>query len=128
MASRLAALDPGDALRRAVGIPRTIGGVVYSAATVTEPGHVEVEAADDRVILGEVDGRHHAAAAGDGRRHRGRRHGRRRRCRISATRSGPKLLGNMMTGPLCLLARSSMQDTLAGPVVREAAIAAWRGR
>ena len=37
-----------------------------------------------------------------------------------------KLLGNMMNGPLCLLARSSMQDTLSVPVVRDAAIAAAR--
>ena len=33
-------LDPGDAVRDAVGIPRTLGGVVYSAATVDGPGHV----------------------------------------------------------------------------------------
>ena len=33
----------------------------------------------------------------------------------------PKLLGNMMNGPLCLLARSSMQDTCRAEA-REAAI------
>ncbi|WP_376094882.1 ketopantoate reductase family protein [Roseomonas sp. CCTCC AB2023176] len=49
-------LDPGGAIRRAVGVGRTIGGVVYSACTVTEPGVVFVEHARNRVILGEPDG------------------------------------------------------------------------
>ncbi|HEY1410532.1 MAG TPA: 2-dehydropantoate 2-reductase N-terminal domain-containing protein, partial [Rhodopila sp.] len=36
-------IDPGDALRRALGPGRAIGGVVYSASAVTEPGVVHVE-------------------------------------------------------------------------------------
>ena len=122
---RLPLLDPGEAVRDAVGIPRTLGGIVYSAATVTRPGHVEALAPDNRVVLGELDGamtpRLQAladaiAAGGMGGV-------------ATADIRGAvwaKLLGNMMNGPLCLLARSSMRDTLADPVVRQAAIAAAR--
>jgi 2-dehydropantoate 2-reductase len=49
-------IDPDDALRRALGPGRTIGGVVYSASVVTAPGVVEVEQPKSRVILGEPDG------------------------------------------------------------------------
>ena len=118
---RLAALDPGDALRRAIGIPRTIGGVVYSAATVTEPGVVAVETGDARVILGEVDGRITPRV----------------QAIAAAIEAGgipapvvpdirqavwQKLLGNLMTGPLCILARSCMQDTYTSAEARDAAI------
>ena len=122
---RLPLLDPGEAVRDAVGIHRTLGGIVYSAATVTRPGHVEALAPDNRVVLGELDGAMtprlqalaDAIAAGG----------------IGGVATPDirgavwaKLLGNMMNGPLCLLARSSMQDTLADPVIRQAAIAAAR--
>ena len=33
-----------------------------------------------------------------------------------------KLLGNLMTGPLCILSRSCMEDTLASPAVRDTAV------
>jgi 2-dehydropantoate 2-reductase len=49
-------IDPGDALRRALGPGRAIGGVVYSASAVTAPGVIEVEQPKSRVILGEPDG------------------------------------------------------------------------
>ncbi len=54
---RLPKLDPGDALRQAVDPARVIGGVVYSASTVTEPGVVHVENPRSRIVLGEPDGR-----------------------------------------------------------------------
>nr|MCU0984617.1 2-dehydropantoate 2-reductase [Acetobacteraceae bacterium] len=54
--TRLDALDPGGALWDGVGIGRAIGGVVYSACTVIEPGVVRVAQAKSRVILGEPDG------------------------------------------------------------------------
>jgi 2-dehydropantoate 2-reductase len=118
---RLPELDPGDALRCAVGIPRTIGGVVYSAATVVEPGTVQVEAKDGRVILGEIDGsltpRLRALAAAIAAGGMGG-------VAVPDIRAAvwAKLLGNLMTGPLCILARSCMEDTLASPAVRETAI------
>ena len=49
-------IDPGDVLRRALGPGRAIGGVVYSASAVTEPGVIVVEQPKSRVILGEPDG------------------------------------------------------------------------
>jgi 2-dehydropantoate 2-reductase len=54
--TRIAGLDPDDAVRRAIGPSRAIGGVVYSACTVTEPGVVHVEHNRNRLVLGEPDG------------------------------------------------------------------------
>jgi len=53
---RLARIDPGDALFRAIGPGRTMGGVVYSASAVIAPGVIEVEQPKSRVVLGEIDG------------------------------------------------------------------------
>jgi 2-dehydropantoate 2-reductase len=122
---RLPALDPDEALRRFVGVPRTLGAVVYSAATVVAPGVIEALASDSRVILGELDGAmtpRLAAIAGA----------------IAAGGMGgvavpdirahvwAKLLGNLMNGPLCLLSRATMQDMLADPACRAAALTAAR--
>ena len=49
-------VDPNDVLRKALGPGRAIGGVVYSASAVIEPGVIEVEQPKSRVILGEPDG------------------------------------------------------------------------
>lgn len=49
-------IDPGDAMRTALGPGRAIGGVVYSASAVTAPGIIHVEQPRSRVILGEPDG------------------------------------------------------------------------
>lgn len=49
-------IDPDNALRKALGPGRTIGGVVYSASAVTAPGVVHVEQPKSRFILGEPDG------------------------------------------------------------------------
>ena len=49
-------LDPGNALRDAVGMRRVIGGVVHSPCTVIEPGVIEVTASRSRLVLGEPDG------------------------------------------------------------------------
>ena len=49
-------VDPNDVLRKALGPNRAIGGVVYSASAVIEPGVIEVEQPKSRVILGEPDG------------------------------------------------------------------------
>jgi 2-dehydropantoate 2-reductase len=54
---RLSKVDPDDAVWRAVGPQRAIAGVVYAASTVTEPGVIELENPDSRVVLGEPDGR-----------------------------------------------------------------------
>ena len=49
-------IDPNDALRTILGPNRTIGGVVYSASAVIEPGVIDVEQPKSRFILGEPDG------------------------------------------------------------------------
>ena len=49
-------LDPAGALQHAIGVQRAIGGIVYSACTVTEPGVIHVEHARNRLVLGEPDG------------------------------------------------------------------------
>ncbi len=112
--------DPGDVLRKAVGVRRTIGSVVYSASEVLEPGLIEVESTDARLVLGEVDGVvtprvtaiSEAIAAGG----------------LAAPVSRDirrevfaKFVGNAMTGPLCILARADMATVLAEDAPRAAA-------
>lgn len=53
---RLPLLDPGDAMWRAVGPERAVGGVVYSACTVTAPGVVHVDNPRSRLVIGEPAG------------------------------------------------------------------------
>ncbi len=117
---RLPAVDPGGVLESAVGLHRTIGGVVYSAAEVVAPGVVHSEHGNIRVILGEPDGRISDRARA-----------------ISAVLEAggmpspvtpdirmevwAKLLGNLGNGPLCVLARRGVRDTFADPLLREAA-------
>jgi len=58
---RLPAIDPGGAMWDAVGPARAVGGVIYSACTVTEPGVVKVEYATNRLLMGRADGMTDAA-------------------------------------------------------------------
>lgn len=117
---RLPELDPGDAVRRAIGIGRTLGGTVYSACSVVEPGVIASEHGAIRVMLGEPDGRITPRAE-----------------RFAATLSAGgmpchvvpdirrevwiKLLGNLSSGTLCLLSGHGLRDTLADPAIAEAA-------
>lgn len=119
---RIPLLDPGAGIERDIGIQRTLGGVVYSASAVIAPGVVKSEHADIRLFLGEPDGtispRAQAIASAieaggmpcpvvDDIRHR----------------VWGKLMGNVTSGPLCILSRSDMMTTLADPAVYAAAIA-----
>ncbi len=114
--TRFPEFDPGDAIRRAVGVERTLGGVVYAASTVTAPGKILSEARDGRVILGELDGSitprltrlaDAIAAGGIGGE------------AVADIRAAvwTKLLSNLMTGPLCTLSRTPMNVMLKDPAI-----------
>lgn len=114
-------LDPGDAVREAVGLDRTLGGVVWSACTVVEPGVVRVQSESSRIVLGRPDGADspvgqriadHLKDGGMG--------GKvvpdiRRELWV-------KLLNNLTNGPICLLSRADMKTTFSEPALREAAL------
>jgi 2-dehydropantoate 2-reductase len=117
---RLPEADPGGALERAIGIHRTIGGVVYSASEVVAPGIVHSEHGNIRVILGEPDGRISDRAQAI--------------AKLIADGGMPspvspdirfevwsKLLGNLGNGPLCVLSGHGVRDTFADPLLRAAA-------
>jgi len=53
---KLPRIDPGDVLLKVVGPDRAVGGVVYSASAVIDPGVIEVEQPKSRVVLGEPNG------------------------------------------------------------------------
>ena len=53
---RMDRIDPGGAVWQAVGPERAIGGVIYSACTVVEPGVIQVANAESRLPIGEPDG------------------------------------------------------------------------
>jgi 2-dehydropantoate 2-reductase len=120
--TRLPLLDPGDAIRNAVGVERTLGGVVWSASTVTEPGRIQVQTAQSRVVLGELDGsisprvKALAAAIGDTDAMRGEASP---DIRIALW---TKLVNNLTNGPVCLLTRRDMRGTFADPALRRAAL------
>jgi 2-dehydropantoate 2-reductase len=114
-------LDPEDAVRRAVGLPRTLGGVVWSACTVAEPGRIQVQSDTSRIILGTPGGEPSPAAE-----------------RIAqvleqggmggVTTPGIrrdiwlKLINNLTNGPICLLSRADMKTTFSEPALRDAAL------
>ena len=118
---RLPLLDPGGEIEAKIGIARALGGVVYSASAVVEPGVVKSEHADIRLFLGEPDGtlsdraRMIAAPIDAGGmptpvvadiRHR----------------IWGKLMGNLTSGPLCILSRQDMMTTFADPVLFAAGV------
>lgn len=121
--TRLPELDPGDAVRRAVGVERTLGGVVYAACSVASPGVVEVSSRTSKLILGEPDGERSArAVALAGAFKAGGLP-----CSVSPdirSEVWGKLLNNLANGPLCLLTRRNIRDTFADPVLNEAALKA----
>lgn len=123
--TRLPRLDPEGAIERAIGPDRTIGGTVYSACTVVEPGVISAVNERSRVVLGELDGSDTP----------------RIRAIASALEAGGmggvvspdiraevwlKWMGNIANGPLAILTRSSLKDTYAEPALRDAALALMR--
>lgn len=115
---RLPLLDPGDAMRSAVGMQRVAGGVVYSACTVAAPGIIEVENARSNLILGEPDGRvtEHLGAIRD--------------LLVAGGMSSEvtpdirtaiwaKLLMNLSSGPFAVLTQAAPFQMAAEPVIVE---------
>jgi len=116
----LPTLDPGGVVRKNIGLGRSIGGVVWSACTVTEPGVVKVQSASNRVIFGELDNAmspriQALAEALDGPGMGG----------VASTKIRTdiwtKLLNNLTNGPICLLTRRDMKSTFSDPVLLAAA-------
>ena len=119
-ARRLPRIDPDDALWRAVGPERAIGGVVYAASAVIAPGVIELENPNARVVFGEPDGRMTARAEAF----------------AAPLRAGgitaevtpairdaiwQKLLGNLGNAPMAVLTQVSIRELFQDPVCVEAA-------
>jgi 2-dehydropantoate 2-reductase len=122
---RLARIDPGGAVWNAVGPERAIGGVVYSACTVREPGLVFTEHAQHRLILGEPDsslsprvqalsealvrGKFPSPVVGNIR-----------------TAVWEKLMGNIVSGPMSVASGTGLSGIMTVPAVQRVAVAAMR--
>ncbi|HYF07450.1 MAG TPA: 2-dehydropantoate 2-reductase [Acetobacteraceae bacterium] len=113
--------DPDGSVRRVVGTARAVGGVVWSACTVAEPGVVVSEHPSNRLVLGEIDGRvterlTRIAALLEAGGMQGRV--------IPDIRAEvwAKLMNNLSNGPFCLLSRLGLKPTLEDPAVYAAAV------
>lgn len=118
---RLPRIDPGAVIEREIGIERTLGGVIYSASEVIAPGVVKSEHADIRLYLGEPDG----SISDRARMIAGFIEAGGLPCPVAKDirhRIWGKLMGNITSGPLCILSRSDMKTTLAEPAVFDAAV------
>ncbi len=120
---RVPEADPGDAVRAAVGVDRTLGGVIYSASHVVDPGVVHVTSATSKLLLGEPDGTRsdRAVALASAFKAGGMP------CSVSPdirTDVWAKLLNNLSVGPACMLTRQHMLATFADPLIRAASLRA----
>ncbi len=114
--------SPPHPLHDALEMRRVLGGVVWSACTVTAPGEVTVQTAQNRLMLGETRpgpceraapvvaalkaGGMGAIASADIRRE-----------------IWLKLVNNLTNGPISLLSGADMRTTFAQPALRQAALA-----
>ncbi len=113
---RLPLADPGGAVWDAVGPHRAIGGVVYSACTVIEPGVVQVAHRRSRLIIGEPNGvvSPRLAAIAAPLRAGGMLVDESPRIRDSIW---AKLMGNLAGGPVAVLAGAAPKDTYDEPAI-----------
>jgi len=118
---KLPRVDPDDVLLKAIGPDRAVGGVVYSASAVIDPGVIEVEQPKSRVVLGEPNGTlsTRVAAMADVITKGG----------ISGeatteirTEIWNKLISNLAGGSLAVLAGSSPKTVYTEPAARDAAL------
>jgi 2-dehydropantoate 2-reductase len=113
-------MDPGGRIAAALPAARLLGGVVWSACTVTAPGRVRVATAESRLLLGAPGGgappaAHALAAALAAGGMRGEA--------VADIRAEVwrKLINNLTNGPICLLTRRDMRASFADPALRDAA-------
>jgi 2-dehydropantoate 2-reductase len=118
---KLPRVDPDDVLLKAVGPDRAVGGVVYSASAVIDPGVIDVEQPKSRVVLGEPNGilSPRVAAMAEVITKGG----------ISGeatteirTEIWNKLISNLAGGTLAVLAGSSPKTVYTEPAARDAAL------
>ena len=114
-------IDPDNVLLKAVGPDRVVGGVVYSASAVVEPGFIEVEQPKSRVILGEPNGTlsPRVAALTDLIAKGGI--GGEPTTEIR-TEIWNKLIGNLAGGTLAVLCGSAPKTVYTEPAAREASL------
>jgi 2-dehydropantoate 2-reductase len=117
---RLPKLDPDDALWKAVGPERAIGGVVYSACTVTAPGVIQVAGKHTHIVLGEPDGRNSGRVEGlaEALRAGGWRIDVSARIRDAIW---TKLMLNLYSGLLGIVSGAPLSEVLAEPAAQDAA-------
>ena len=118
---RLPLVDPGETVRGAVGVERTLGGVIWSACTIIEPGVIQVATKGDRLILGEPDNSVSSRARAVAEAFKAGGLG----CRASDNirlELWLKLIGNLANGPLCTASRQNIKAMLSDPVLRAASL------
>lgn len=104
---------------------RVVGGVIYSACTMVEPGVVHSEHDATKLVLGQPDGGLAAAT----RDLAGWFQAGGLRCEVTPDIRAEvwgKLMTNLACGPICLLSRRGMRDSFADPVIRVASVCAVR--
>lgn len=121
---RMPLADPGGVVWDAIGPQRAIGGVVYSACTVVEPGVVQVAHRRSRLILGEPDGAlsPRLAAIAAPLREGGLLVDESPRIRESVW---AKLMGNLAGGPVAVLAGTAPKESYGDPVIEQAVRASY---
>ncbi len=121
---RLATLDPGDVMRRAVDPARVIGGTIYSSCSVEAPGLVDVTSPINKLIIGEP----RPARSGDAATPRTQAIAKILEAGgmavpiVSDIRNAvwTKLISNISSGPLAVLSQSNFLTIFAEEACREA--------
>lgn len=114
---RLAALDPDDGLWKATGPKRLVGGIIWPASSVPEPGRVRLLAGHSKgTILGAPDGREMPGIAAIAEVFKA--------AGLPVTVSDSireliweKLVFNLSSGPLCTLTEQPVKVTQEEPAV-----------
>jgi 2-dehydropantoate 2-reductase len=118
---KLPRVDPDDVLLNVVGPERAVGGVVYSASAVIDPGVIEVEQPKSRVVLGEPNGTlsERVAAMAETITKGGIRGEATTEIR---TEIWNKLIGNLAGGTIAVLSGLSPKAAYSQPAAREASL------